>query len=123
MTPSNTAAALSALRVLKREPERIKALADISQYMRDGLKEKGLKIKDSTTPIIPIYTYTLEKTLAACNILFERGVYVNPVIPPAAPAGECLIRTSYTATHTKEQIDTAISRIAVILNELGVIKE
>lgn len=123
MTPSNTAAALSALRVLKREPERIKALADISQYMRDGLKEKGLKIKDSTTPIIPIYTYTLEKTLAACNILFERGVYVNPVIPPAAPAGECLIRTSYTATHTKEQIDTAISRIAVVLNELGVIKE
>ncbi len=123
VTPSNTAAALSALRVLKREPERVKALEDITQYMRDGLKKCGLKIKDSTTPIIPIYTYTLEKTLAACNLLFENGVYVNPVIPPAAPAGECLIRTSYTATHTKEQMDTAMKKIADVLKGLGVIKE
>ncbi|MBN2268911.1 MAG: pyridoxal phosphate-dependent aminotransferase family protein [Acholeplasmataceae bacterium] len=115
---SNAAAALQALRILKREPERVKALHDISEYMRQGLKAKGLKIKDSKTPIIPIYTYMPMRTMVACNKLFEQGVYVNPVIPPATPIGECLIRTSYTATHTKEQIDQAIERISEVLKSL-----
>ncbi len=118
ITPSNTAAALAALRILKREPERVKALSDIAEYMRQGLKARGLKIRDSKTPIIPIFTYTPMKTLLACNQLFEHGVYVNPVIPPATPIGECLIRTSYTATHTKQQMDTAINRIAEVLESL-----
>jgi 8-amino-7-oxononanoate synthase len=116
--PSNTAAALAALRVLKKEPERVKALHDISDYMREGLKARGIKVHDSKTPIIPIYTYMPMRTILACNMLFERGVYVNPVLPPATPVGECLIRTSYTATHTKEQMDTAIERIAKVLEEL-----
>jgi 7-keto-8-aminopelargonate synthetase-like enzyme len=115
---ANTAAALQALRILKREPERVKALHDIAEYMRQGLKAKGLKIKDSKTPIIPIYTYMPVRTMIACNQLFEQGVYVNPVIPPATPIGECLIRTSYTATHTKEQIDQAIERISDVLKGL-----
>ncbi|MFA7055520.1 MAG: pyridoxal phosphate-dependent aminotransferase family protein [Acholeplasmataceae bacterium] len=115
---ANTAAALQALRILKREPERVKALHDIAEYMRQGLKAKGLKIKDSKTPIIPIYTYMPMRTMIACNQLFEQGVYVNPVIPPATPIGECLIRTSYTATHTKEQIDQAIERISDVLKGL-----
>jgi 8-amino-7-oxononanoate synthase len=116
--PSNTAAALAALRVLKKEPERVQALHDISDYMREGLKARGIKVHDSKTPIIPIYTYMPMRTILACNMLFERGVYVNPVLPPATPVGECLIRTSYTATHTKEQMDTAIERIAKVLEEL-----
>ncbi|PKK96640.1 MAG: 8-amino-7-oxononanoate synthase [Tenericutes bacterium HGW-Tenericutes-3] len=118
LPPANTAAALAALRILKREPERVKALADISEYMRQGLKARGLKIKDSKTPVIPIYTYTTLKTMFACNQLFEEGVYVNPVIPPATPIGECLIRTSYTATHTKQQMDAAIDKIAKVLESL-----
>ncbi len=118
LPPANTAAALAALRILKKEPERVKALADISEYMRQGLKARGLKIKDSKTPVIPIYTYTTLKTMFACNQLFEQGVYVNPVIPPATPVGECLIRTSYTATHTEEQMDIAIDKIAKVLESL-----
>ncbi len=118
ITPSNTAAALAALRILKREPERVKALSDIADYMRAGLKARGLKIRDSKTPIIPIFTYTPMKTLIACNQLFEHGVYVNPVIPPATPVGECLIRTSYTATHTEAQMDAAIAKIAEVLESL-----
>lgn len=116
--PANTAAALQALRILKREPERVHALNDIAEYMRQGLKAKGLKIKDSKTPIIPIYTYMPLRTMVACNMLFEQGVYVNPVLPPATPIGECLIRTSYTATHTKELIDVAIEKIAQVLSSL-----
>lgn len=115
---SNTAAALQALRILKREPERVQALHDIAEYMRQGLKAKGLKIKDSKTPIIPIYTYMPIRTMVACNTLFEQGIYVNPVLPPATPIGECLIRTSYTSTHTKEQIDQAIDKIASVLLSL-----
>jgi 8-amino-7-oxononanoate synthase len=116
--PSNTAAALAALRVLKREPERVQALHDISEYMRQGLKAKGLKIRDSKTPIIPIFTYMPLRTMVACNMLFEQGVYVNPVLPPATTVGECLIRTSYTATHTKELMDQAIIKIVEVLKSL-----
>ena len=116
--PANTAAALAALRILKREPERVQALNDIAEYMRQGLKAKGLKIKDSKTPIIPIYTFMPLRTMIACNQLFEHGVYVNPVVPPATPIGECLIRTSYTATHTKELMDQAIEKIVEVLKGL-----
>jgi 8-amino-7-oxononanoate synthase len=118
LPPANTAAALAALNILKREPERVKALHDIADYMREGLKAKGLKIKDSKTPIIPIYTYTTMRTILACNKLFENGVYVNPVLAPATPVGECLIRTSYTATHTKAQMDIAMDKIVAVLKEL-----
>lgn len=119
ITPANAATALAALRILKSEPERPKALLDIASYMRKSLKNKGLNIMEhSIVPIIPIYTYTFLRTLAACKLLFDRGVYVNPVIPPAAPEGECMIRTSYTSTHTPELMDEAASIIANVLNEL-----
>ncbi|MBN2504862.1 MAG: aminotransferase class I/II-fold pyridoxal phosphate-dependent enzyme [Bacilli bacterium] len=119
ITPANAATALEALRILKAEPERPKALLDIAAYVRKGLLAKGLKILDhSIAPIIPIYTYTVLRTLIACKILFERGVYVNPVLPPATPEGECLIRTSYTSTHTTELMDEAIEIIADVLNGL-----
>lgn len=121
--PSNTAAALAALRILKREPERVTALHDIAEYMRQGLIAKGLKIKDSKTPIIPIYTFMPLRTMLACNTLFENGVYVNPVLPPATPIGECLIRTSYTATHTKELMDIAIDKIVEVLTSLEGLEE
>jgi 8-amino-7-oxononanoate synthase len=115
---ANAAAALTALRILKREPERVKALSDISDYMREGLIKRGLELRPSRTPIIPIYTYMPIRTMIACNQLFEHGVYVNPVVPPATPIGECLIRTSYTATHTKEQMDEAIDKIVEVLKGL-----
>ena len=115
---SNAAAALQALRILKREPERVKALRDIANYMRAGLKAKGLELRPSETPIIPIYTYMPQRTMIACHQLFEHGVYVNPVVPPATTVGECLIRTSYTATHTKEQMDEAIEKIVEVLKGL-----
>ena len=120
---ANTAAAQAALRILKKEPERVQALHDISDYMRDGLKANGIAVKDSRTPIIPIFTYTQLRTILACNMLFEQGVYVNPVLPPATPVGECLIRTSYTATHTKEQMDEAMAKIVTVLDALKDLEE
>lgn len=116
ITPANVACAHAALKILKREPERVKALLDISDYMRKGLKANNVKIIESKTPIIPIYTYEDEKAFIACKLLFDRGVYVNPVVSPATPVGEALLRTSYTATHTEEQMDRAIEKIVEVLN-------
>jgi 8-amino-7-oxononanoate synthase len=119
ITPASVACALEALHILRDEPERPKALLDIAAYMRKQLKDAGLKILgDSIAPIIPIYTYTVVKTLIACKILYEKGVYVNPVLPPATPEGECLIRTSYTATHTKKLMDEAAKIIVETLQSL-----
>ncbi|MBO7344779.1 MAG: aminotransferase class I/II-fold pyridoxal phosphate-dependent enzyme [Clostridia bacterium] len=114
--PANVACARKALEILKREPERVKNLADISEYMRSELKRANVDIiAIDKTPIIPIYTYEDEKTFLACKLLFERGVYVNPVVSPATPVGQALLRTSYTATHTKAQMDTAVEKICEVL--------
>ena len=119
ITPASAATALEALRILKQEPERPKALLDIAKYVRQQLKAKGLPILEhSIVPIIPIYTYTMLRTLVACKMLYDRGVYVNPVLPPATPEGECLIRTSYTSTHTKELMDEAVNIISEVLHSL-----
>lgn len=117
MTPANTASALKALEVLEKEPELVEKLSSNANYMRKKLEEAGVKIIEAETPIIPIYTYTAIRTMMICNELFERGVYVNPVIPPATPKGECLIRVSLMASHTKEVIDEAVEIISdVVLN-------
>ncbi|HHT81831.1 MAG TPA: aminotransferase class I/II-fold pyridoxal phosphate-dependent enzyme [Acholeplasmataceae bacterium] len=115
--PANTASANAALDILKENPERVKKLADNANYMRKRLKELGVPIIESETPIIPIYTYKMIRTFKICLELFEHGVYVNPVIPPATPKGECLIRVSLMATHTHEIIDKAVEIIAnIVLN-------
>ncbi len=119
ITPANARTALEALRILIQEPERPKRLLEVADYVRKSLKKNGLKIIDhSIVPIIPIYTYSVLRTMVACKILYERGVYVNPVIPPASPEGECLIRTSYTSTHTFALMDEAVEIIASVLNNL-----
>lgn len=121
--PSSIAAVRKALEIIKTEPERRRHLLEITEYMRNALKKRGIKIREEgNTPIIPIYTYDPEVTLLACKKLFEKGVYVNPVLPPATPSGECLIRTSYTATHTEELMDEAADIIKEVFEELDLIK-
>ena len=86
--------------------------------MRKKLVEEGVAIIDtgSGTPIIPIYTYENLRTFVACQKLFEKGVYVNPTVSPAVPVGQSLIRTSYMATHTEEQMDRAAKEIKEVLD-------
>ena len=115
---ANAAAALEALRVLKKEPERVTKVNEIANYAREELKKRGIKIIPSTSPIIPIHIGELEETFMVCNALLKAGVYANPVIPPATPPGESLIRTSYTALNTKEIIDKAVAIIHTVLEEV-----
>ncbi len=115
MTPASCATALAALRYLKKHPEISARLIALSAYARDGLIKRGLEIKMSATPIIPIYTYDLINTLIKAKQLYEAGVYVNPALPPATPQNECLLRTSYMATHTEPILDEAMDIIKNVL--------
>ena len=120
LTPASCATAIAALDVIKREPERVTRLGDLAEYYRKGLDARGVptvKTENPRIPIIPIYTYDAERTLIISKTLFEEGVYVNPVLPPATAPSECLLRTSLMATHTEEVLDEAMDIIArVVLN-------
>lgn len=115
ITPASCAVALAALRHLRAHPELPKRLLALSAYARAGLKARGLTIRESETPIIPIYTWDMENTLRRAKELYDAGVYVNPVLPPAAAPNECLLRTSYMATHTEALLDEAMDIIRDVL--------
>ena len=115
--PASCATAIEALHIMKEDPELPKHLLSLAAHMRKGLKDRGIAIKDSITPIIPIYTYTLDRTFQKVKELYDAGVYVNPVIPPATPADECLLRTSYMATHTVGLLDEALDVIERVIKE------
>jgi 8-amino-7-oxononanoate synthase len=115
ITPASCATALAALRHLRSHPEIVSRLTEISAYARNGLIKRGLQIRLSETPIIPIFTYDVINTLVKNKELFEAGVYVNPVLPPAAPSDGCMLRTSYMATHTEDILDEAMDIIAKVL--------
>jgi len=115
--PANAAAALKALEILMEEPERVSRLWQNGDYMRKGFRALGIPIGNSETPIIPVMTYEQTRTLVIIHQLLMEGVYVNPVLPPAVVPGECLLRTSYTATHTTEQLDEALGAFERVFGE------
>ncbi len=115
--PSCAATALAALCHIRSHPELVTRLSELSAYMRRGLRAKGVPIIESTTPIIPIYTYTVENTLEKARRLYDAGVYVNPVLAPATPPDQCLLRTSYMATLTEPLLDEAIEIFGRVLVE------
>ncbi len=121
-TPAATAAALEALRIIQAEPERIAALWDVTNYALVKFREAGFEIGDTESPIIPLYVRDTEKTFAATMMAFEEGVFINPVIPPACAPQDTLVRVALMATHTKEQVDTAVEKLAKVFRELGVIQ-
>ena len=117
--PANCATALAALRHLEAHPELPERLRDLSLYARKGFTERGVKIRESAleapTPIIPLYTYETYWTLEAAAEIYDRGVYVNPTLPPATPEGEALLRTSYMASHTEALLDEAMDIISDVM--------
>lgn len=120
-TPASTAAASAALDILIAEPERVKALWDITHYALDGFRNLGCEIGHTSTPIIPLYIRDNEKTFMITKMLFEDGIFVNPVVAPAVAPNDTLIRFSLMATHTKEQIDIALDKIGRLFKQMGVI--
>lgn len=111
ITPASTAAALKALEIMKTEPEIQKALWRNTNLALDGFRKAGFEIGNTSTPIIPLYVRDNFKTFAITRDLLEEGVFVNPVVSPAVAPHDTLIRFSLMATHTKEQVTTALEKI------------
>jgi 8-amino-7-oxononanoate synthase len=114
MPPGNVAAVSAALDVMIEEPERIQRINEIGDYMRREFQALGFETGPSQTPIIPIIIGDMHSTFLVWKLLFEEGVYTNPVIPPAVPPNLSLLRTSYMATHTNEQMERVLERFARI---------
>ncbi len=118
ITPASCATALEALHQLQKRPELVTRLQEIAGYVRNGLDKRGIDRRpcdNDITPIVPIRTFDFVNTLTSGKLLYEAGVYVNPVLPPAVPQDDCLLRTSYMATHTNEILDEAMDIIKDVM--------
>ncbi len=117
----NLMAVMAALEIMENEPEHVERLWENGNYMLRSLQELGYNVGSTETPIIPIIIGYDEPTFLTWKLLFERGLYTNPVVTPAVPAGQSLLRTSYMATHTREQLDRALDILATTGRQLGLI--
>jgi len=118
--PASVASALAALKIIQREPERRERLWANTQRLWKELKDIGVDIGHSQTPIVPIPIGDDLNTFRVCCRLQEKGVFVNPVVSPAVPPGGALIRLSIMSTHTFEQIDRAVDIIDEVLKEFNI---
>ena len=118
---ANAAASLAALQIMKEEPERIARLEQIGIRMRTEYNRLGFNTGQSQSPIIPIIIGGDMPTIYAWHSLFEKGVFVNPVISPGVAAGQELLRTSYMATHTDEQLNQVLEIFEQVGKQLGLI--
>ncbi|HOD17434.1 MAG: aminotransferase class I/II-fold pyridoxal phosphate-dependent enzyme [Candidatus Cloacimonadaceae bacterium] len=121
LPPASTASVLAAIKIMKEEPERIQRLWDNTNYMLAEFKRMGYDTGTSCTPVIPLHVGDIMVAFKMWKRLGEEGVFINPVIPPAVPPNSCLIRCSFMATHTKEQLDFALDKFRSIGKELAVI--
>jgi 8-amino-7-oxononanoate synthase len=122
MPPANVAAVSKAIDIMLAEPERIEHLWDVSDYARMQFKSIGFDIGHSETPIIPLFVRSSEKAFWLCNRLLEDGIFVTPVIAPAVPENDALIRFALMATHTFEQVDEALDKITKAFKEAQIIE-
>jgi 8-amino-7-oxononanoate synthase len=119
--PANAAAALASLEIIRQEPERIERVICVGQKMRDGFNKLGFNTGTSCTPIVPIVIGDDQKTFLTWKLLFENGVFVNPIISPAVATGRQMLRTSYMATHTDDQLDSVLDIFARVGKQVGLI--
>ena len=121
-TPSATAAAREALRIIKTEPERIEKLWKVTKYALKRFREEGFEIGETESPIIPLYVRDVDKTFLVTALAYEAGVFINPVIPPACAPQDTLVRFALMATHTEEQVERGVQTLKKIFVEQGIIK-
>lgn len=121
LTPASSASALAALDIMQSEPERIERLWDNTHYAIDLFRSIGCEIGHTCSPIIPLYVRDNIKTFKITRELFDLGVFVNPVISPAVPSENTLIRLAIMATHTREQIDFAGEQINKLFKKHGIL--
>lgn len=121
MPPSACAAVLTCIDIMAAEPERRQKLWENADYMRAGLRALGYDTGVSETPIVPVLIGNDLLTFHFWRSLFDHGVFTNPVVAPAVPEKESRIRTSYSATHTRDQLDFVLDVFAKVGRAAGVI--
>lgn len=121
MTPASAATVLATLDIMENEPERIQHLWDMTDLALKGFRNAGFDTGKSETPIIPLFIRDDYKALRLTQILLEDGIFVNPVVSPAVPKEDCLIRYSLMATHTKEQVEESIEKITKAAKALDIL--
>ena len=122
MTPASVAAASKALDIMIEEPERREHLWDITRHAQKAFKERGFDTGHTQSPIIPLFVRDTMKAMAIVRMAYESGVFITPVIAPAVPENDVLIRFALMATHSKEQVDEAVEKLTVIFKKAGVIE-
>jgi 8-amino-7-oxononanoate synthase len=121
MPPANIASAQMALKIIKEESYLVENLQKNAAYLIKSFKECGFDTGTTETPIVPLLIGDNDKTFLLWKNVFEKGIYVNPVISPAVPPQRALLRTSCMATHTKEELDKAVEVIANEAKKLAII--
>ena len=121
MPPASVATVLKALEIIRSEPERRERLWRNTHRMMEGFTSIGLDIGPTETPIVPILIGPVEKTFRFWRALFEAGVFTNPVVTPAVPEGSALLRTSYMATHSDDELDFVLEQVERVAKELHVV--
>lgn len=116
--PATVGAVLAALKIIDEEPERRDLLWSNANYLRDGLQHLGLDTGHSNTPIIPVVVGDSVDTFKVCKLMQDEGVFINPVVPPAVQPGQSLIRFSVMSTHSHDQLDFALDKIAKIAKQI-----
>ncbi len=119
--PASMAAAMKALEIIEREPERRKNLWENARFMKREFRTLGFDTGPSESPVIPVVVGEDITAFVMTRKLQERGVFANPVISPAVPKGQAMMRTSYMATHTDEHLHLALEAFAAVGRELGII--
>jgi 8-amino-7-oxononanoate synthase len=120
--PPSVAAAIKALEIIEREPERRKNLWENARFMKRELETLGFDTGQSESPVIPLVVGEDVAAFVMTRKLQERGVFANPVISPAVPKGRSMMRTSYMATHTMEHLEFALEAFAAVGREMGIIR-
>lgn len=123
MTPASVAAALASLEIIEAEPERRERLWRIANKMRKAFRLLGYDTGNSDGPVVPVHIGDQIKCFRLWKALYENGVFANPVIPPAVEPGHSLMRTSYMATHTDEQLDRVIEQFEILGRKFKVLPE
>lgn len=121
MPPPMIAAVKATLEIMEKEPQHTKRLQAIATTMVREFKALGFDIGVAETPIIPLIIGDNEKTFTFWKVLFDNGVYANPVVSPAVPPGRSIIRTSYMAIHKDEELDQVLEICKKAGKQLGVI--
>lgn len=122
LAPALVAAVSTSLDIIDQEPERRDKLWANTKRMMNEFSSCGFDIGDAASPIIPIVVKEDMLAFKMALMLQDEGVFANPVVSPATPQGRALIRTSYMATHTDEQLDKVLEAFVKVGRKVGLIQ-